>query len=396
MRTKKRICITTNEFWPLIGGVGVSVDRITKMLCDEYEVHIVFFDFDGVTPDQKELPFLQGFPYINNTELSGGRVLHRIVPARTNISQSSAQIYQQCYTLLLQLQEEFSFSLFHSFYISSTGFITGLVAKKCYVPFIASVRGNDIHLHIFSQRLSQIKWTLQNADIVTCVTEELMETVNTITPCSNKAVVIHNSIDPHYFKPGQLPSELINLQKPVIGTAGVFKKKKGIEYLLSACYKLKRKFDFTLLLVGYPVASEQPYWDSLVKEISGSINLYITGKVPHTQILQYLAMMDIFVITSTSDGFPNALLEAMCTGLPIISSKTAAMQEVLMDKQDALLVKAGSPELIFEEIVNLLNDEELRDFIGNNAKRKALAVFYPDIEKKAWLQRYDQMLAPKV
>ena len=391
---KHRVCIATNEFRPLTGGVGVSVDRISKLLNKAgYEVHIVFFDFDGRSLSGQQSGLMQHVPRVITQEIGCDRVLHTIVPAKEINEPNPAQIQQQFFTHLYLLQESYSFSLFHSFYISSTGFITGLVAKQAGVPFIASIRGNDLHLQSFSQRLSQIRWVLENADIVTCVTDELARLAAQIATRTGPVLVIHNSIDPSAFAQLVDPKGYSKLPRPVIGSSGVFKRKKGIEYFLQACLDLREEQrEFSVVLVGSPLESEGNYWQTIFNEVSEKLSILVTGLVPHHQMLGALAGLDLYVASSINDGFPNAVLEAMLAGVPIIATKSGAMREILVDGKDAIMVEPCSSIALSQGIRSLLDDTDLRTHIAKSAHDRVLTEFSPAYEQQAWSQCYSRVL----
>ncbi|WP_337996671.1 glycosyltransferase [Oleispirillum naphthae] len=81
-----------------------------------------------------------------------------------------------------------------------------------------------------------------------------------------------------------------------------------------------------------------------------------------------LAAMDLFVMPSHEEGFSNALLEAMASGLPIVATDVGGNREALANGDFGLLVPPHAPPALREAICRLLNDEELSGRFGGMAK----------------------------
>jgi len=88
-------------------------------------------------------------------------------------------------------------------------------------------------------------------------------------------------------------------------------------------------------------------------------------------VLQLLAGADAFVLASTQEGLPVALMEATSVGLPIVASRIGGVPQILEDEVDALLVPPGDPGSLVEAMKRLASDPELRGRLGRRAKLRS-------------------------
>lgn len=233
----QRICITTLEFPPDVGGVGESVCRIAHMLKDSgYEVHVAVFHSKQRKGDTLRRSRC-------DSHIQDGVFVHRLIPALRSENPIMQDFLSEVYFLLEQLHQRFQFSLFHGFFINETGFLTTLLAKELGVPVINSVRGSDLHKHVFNPKQhGQIVWTLENSNWVTCVSQALKQRACVLVPdLGDRATAFWNSIQPLSFENLPAPAHLDRLQGTVIGSVGRFRDKKGLEFLLDACAELAPK-----------------------------------------------------------------------------------------------------------------------------------------------------------
>jgi len=88
--------------------------------------------------------------------------------------------------------------------------------------------------------------------------------------------------------------------------------------------------------------------------------------------------MDVFVLSSLREGLPLAVLEAMAAGVPVIATDVGGVKEVVTDGEDGLLVPVGDSQALAEAIARVLGDQDLRERLIANAKRKVEAYFSLD------------------
>jgi glycosyltransferase involved in cell wall biosynthesis len=84
-----------------------------------------------------------------------------------------------------------------------------------------------------------------------------------------------------------------------------------------------------------------------------------------------LAASDAFVLPSLFEGTPLALLEAMATGMPVVSSAIPGTDEVVSNGETGLLVRAGDPDALADALRRIVGEPELRARLGAAARRRA-------------------------
>jgi glycosyltransferase involved in cell wall biosynthesis len=102
-----------------------------------------------------------------------------------------------------------------------------------------------------------------------------------------------------------------------------------------------------------------------------------------TEVTQFYAMADLFVLPSKTEGASNALLEAMAAGLPTIASNVGGNKDVIKDKESGFLVDWDDTTACVRTLLTLLSDHDLSRQIGNAANREAC-----NFDMRSVAQRY--------
>ena len=301
----------------------------------------------------------------------------------------TAQHWVDIHYALLELSAERHYDLLHAFYASIAGFPTVHAAHELYLPSVVSIRGNDINRDVFhTERFHHLKWALENATAITAVSQEGLQRARIVSACPTKGRVILNSIRPEDFAEGR---QDLQLPHPVIGSLAVFKNKKGLEVLLCAFKMVLQHYSTAhLLLVGYVITEEQSRFADLVATYDLGNGITVTGRVARQDVLRYLRAMDVFVFSSLHDGCPNAVLEAMLAGAPIVATRSGAVPEMLEDGKQGLLVPPGSATALYEAIVKMLSPGTDRQQYGQEARIRALTQFAPHGELEAFMEVYQE------
>ena len=180
-----------------------------------------------------------------------------------------------------------------------------------------------------------------------------------------KMSVARLGVDIDFFSPvtdKKLFKKKLNLpeDKFIIGYVGRISKEKNTQVLFKAFKKLEEQEKLHLLLVGDGPEDER-------KRFSVLKNCTITGFVDN--VYDYMKAMDVFVMPSLTETSSLATLEAMSSGLPVIASKVGFMRSYIVKGHNGIFFPRNSPTMLAMKIKKIRNDAELRNKLGQNARK---------------------------
>jgi glycosyltransferase involved in cell wall biosynthesis len=376
MVEKMKVCMISNNYPPLREGLGFAVNRIAKNLKGAgIEVHVVTCREKGEFADLLKI----------NTSIEDGVYVHRLMDKEFGKYHNSPYEAHKILLFLKKLHEKYSFDVFQGFGIIPCGFISSLISKMTGVPNIVSVRGYWGEIGILDNNfIKSITWTIENAARVSFVSESSRKRMCFFAECKDKSVVIYNSLDPGIFLYDE--TKKLDLRGFKIGVVGIMREKKGWDYMLEAFSRLEGEIkNVNLVLIGFLENGYVP------KINGGAKNVVVTGFVEHRYILNYINQMDVVVIPSFSDGCPNVLLESMYCKKPVIATRVGAIQEIIKDRVNGVLVEPLSSEDIYMKLKVLLDDVNLREGLGAGAYQTVKNDFSPEKETMKWIEVYKKL-----
>ncbi len=200
--------------------------------------------------------------------------------------------------------------------------------------------------------------------------------------------VIYNGVDTQRFSPSPLVRDCMRRELGfpedclVVGSVGRMVPIKDYGALLKAAERLvERHVNVRVLLVG-----KGPELESLERQARESALLQgrasFVGSSDRVPAL--LNAMDIFALPSLGEGMSNTLLEAMASGLPLVTTRVGGNPEVVEDGRSGWLFTPGDVEGLFDQLGHLAANLETRRALGQAARERALLVFSLD----GMIQRY--------
>ncbi len=161
--------------------------------------------------------------------------------------------------------------------------------------------------------------------------------------------------------------------KTVIGILATLRDWKGHDYLLDALVVLRQRFpDLYLLIVGD--GPRRAHLERRVDELGLREMVRFAGNQDNVE--QWLATIDIFALPSYGEeGVPQAIMQAMGCGLPVISTRVGAIPEAVVDGQTGLLIQKRDSAALAAAIAELLQDIAKRERFSRAAVEYARANF---------------------
>jgi glycosyltransferase involved in cell wall biosynthesis len=149
----------------------------------------------------------------------------------------------------------------------------------------------------------------------------------------------------------------------LVGSIGRLDRQKGFPILIAAMARLKETPLRCVILGDGP---ERARLEALIRSYHLERSVWLLGE--KGEIPSWLSAFDLYCLPSLWEGLPNALLEAMALGLPVVASGVDGVPEAVVSGRNGLLVPPGNAEALAGALKSLANDPEKRAAIGADAK----------------------------
>ena len=266
------------------------------------------------------------------------------------------------------------------------GLLGNLAAKLCGVPVrvyllrglrLETLTGFRFRLLLAAERLASAC-----AQHVVCNSRSLRLTAAAlrVAPARKLHLLGNGSsqgVDIYRFSPGadRVRKGLgIAREAPLIGFVGRFTRDKGIPELMDAFERILATVPSArLLLVGWFDDSDDAVSEALRRRIESHPAVICTGCVADTA--PYYRAMDVMVLPTWREGFPNVVLEAAATGIPVVTTVSTGSRDAVLPEVTGLLIPAGYPEAIAEAVIRLIRNPEDRFRMGAAARSWVIEQF---------------------
>lgn len=170
----------------------------------------------------------------------------------------------------------------------------------------------------------------------------------------------------------------------VIGFLGRLVFDKGIKTLVKAFEKLQQKVSKSyLLLVGNFETVRDSLDDETVQKIKDNAHIVYNNEFV-SDVLPFYAAMDIVTLPSRREGFGLTLIEAAALELPTVGTKVTGCVDAVVDGVTGLLVEVDNSEELYQGMLKLAQDSELRKKLGRQGRERVEAIF----DSKMMIDRY--------
>jgi glycosyltransferase involved in cell wall biosynthesis len=158
---------------------------------------------------------------------------------------------------------------------------------------------------------------------------------------------------------------------------------KGVQDLIEAFNKCCESYvGCRLIIVGDGNYREQ--LESQARKSQYCSQIKFIGELPQQKVMESLAISDIFVNPSYSEGLPTSVLEAASIGLPIVATNVGGTTEIIEHEISGLVVETHDVPALVYQMCKLIKSEELRKKLGNNAKELVKQKFSWDAIVNQW------------
>jgi glycosyltransferase involved in cell wall biosynthesis len=251
-------------------------------------------------------------------------------------------------------------------------------ARRCKIPAVLEVNalftapGYEQFEPITMAGLARSleRRALQMSNVVIVVSSPLAREVEALSGVN--AIVLPNGVDPDRFDPRRANGSRVRARYGLggaltIGWTGILREWHGLELLLDALVSVPAA---QLLIVGDGPARSR--LDERVLRSGLQQRVVVTGRVPHDEIPDYLAAIDIAVVADERTGVasPMKLVEYMSMGRAVVAPAEENIRDLVEDGVDGLLFRPGDGDQLAALLRRLAGDLPLRRALGSHARNK--------------------------
>jgi len=350
-----RLLVINSEFPPIGGGAGSASAFLSAALIElGQEVTVLTSRFSDLPHREKQ----QGVDVIR-------------IPALRRRADRSGALEQVIFVgssalHALRLARHWKPDAVIAFFGVPSGPAAWLLDRFHGIPYIVSLRGGDVPgfrpydfgtYHRLIGPFLKIIW--RKAAAVVANSQGLLRLAKDFMP-EQDIQVIPNGVDSTIFSCEEREWGL-----PRLLFTGRLVYQKGLDTLLEALGGLKN-LPWQLTLVGD--GPQRPLLAKRAQELGLEDRIVFTGWQPRQALPQLYREANLFILPSRHEGMPNALLEAMSSGLPAIASRIAGNEELVQDGRTGLLFPAEDIVALREALRVLLIDASRREAMGAAAR----------------------------
>lgn len=353
-----QILVINSEYPPIGGGAGNAAENIVGCLAAlGHQVLVLTAHFD-------KLPYFEQRDRV---------AVHRIRALRRRLDRSDA-LEQVAFIVAAALHTRGLVRLFRpdaamAFFGMPSGAISWWMKRRYKIPYIVSLRGGDVpgfrpyDFRVYHRLIGpflRVIW--HQASTVVANSEGLRALAQAFDP-SVDIPVIPNGVDGVRYTDGLrewTPARLLSVGRVV--------HQKGLDLGLRALAGLK-DLEWEWFIAGD--GSQMSALRSLANELGLAERVHFLGWQSREQLAKWYQQANLFLFPSRHEGMPNAVLEAMASGLPVVATRIAGTEELVLDGVTGELTEVEDVEALRNCLRRLILGGETRSKMGKASRQRA-------------------------
>ena len=364
-----RICFISRRYFPAVSGMSVYARNLTRALADRGHEVVMISQY---REDPTGVEIYGGGPPPDEPwmEVHGLRSVGEELGAENPPAdfEGDLRAMVERAELLHGIQP---FDVVHAQYAYPTGLAALEVSRRLGIPNVVSIQGGDGHwvglcceTH---QRAMNAVLNHAMALAIGCDSfrDEVVENHGT-DPA--RFTIVPGATNTDQFEPRKTSHpglidtavKLGDLRKParLLYHGRVDSRKGSLDFIRCGARLIEAGNDLRLVVSG--IGPDFDATRELAEELGIGQYCFFPGEAPYDEAHLRYHQGDIFLSPTYAEGFSNTILEAMASGLPIVSTRTVGVVDCLRDGENALLVEPGDVEALTAATQRLLDDEDLR------------------------------------
>ena len=396
----RRVCFVSPEYWPLSGGTGAYVYYLSnELMKNGYKIYVVTGSeqtLDVKVNEQLKVFFLKTpkVPVIKSFMLAASSYLKlNSVRERVNVDITHAN---------LPLTPNFAVPL-------NFGKTLVCTVHSTWKGEAQAIRGEPYsRLNANEKFMVSFNWFLRIFE------EKMLERANKIIAVSHftkrelleyykvpeeKIQVIHNGVDVNKFKPAKnkrkIKEELgFKADDLAILSVGRLYARKGLFTLIESMPAVVKRFkNAKFIISGKGQSDEMRKLINHADRIGVKNSIIFTGYYPDKKLPKLYQAADVFAFSTFYEHHPFAVLEALSTGLPVVTTSVGGIPETIESGKNGFLVDPFNPKQFADRILYLLEHPAEAAEMGSLARKTILERFDWRIVVKDVLKVYDEALS---
>lgn len=262
-------------------------------------------------------------------------------------------------------------------FIGKNNFMALLTAWGLHIPVVVSVRADPNQEYPNRWMRFMARHLFKKAAGVVLQTRECMEFFPKAV--KRKSVILHNPVNEVFF---ENPYE--GEREHTIVTVGRIDENKNQALLLRAFALIAADYpDYQIILYGK--GDQEENLKQLADNLGIADRVIFSGNV--SDVADKIKKAGVFVLTSNTEGMPNALIEAMVLGLPVIATDCpcGGPRDLIEDGVNGILTPVGDVDKMKENLQHILNDLQNALHMGQTA-RESTAIYREKIVYREWME----------
>jgi glycosyltransferase involved in cell wall biosynthesis len=377
-----RILLINYEFPPVGGGAANATSFLARALARQGHAVTVL---------------TAAFQHLRGTTTEDGFEVHRIRSLRRSADRSNP-IEMLSFLLVamipaLRLARRRGFDASIAFFTIPSGPVSYVLQRLRGIPYVVSLRGGDV-----PGGYPEIDWVhrliaplrraaLRRATAIVANSEFLAQLSRSADPF--EVEIIPNGVDPVAFAPadgrGADDGEFRIL------FVGRLHSQKNVAGLIERAAALDAFEGPRVVLEIVGDGPERRALEQLAARMSAALTVRWHGWLGKQDVLRCYQRAHVFVNPSSSEGMPNAVLEAMACALPVVASDIGGHQKVVLDGETGLLFDLDAPAELTDLLQRLRGDPSLCAALGARGRQRVIDGFsWPRVA-----ERYVELLTPR-
>jgi len=262
------------------------------------------------------------------------------------------------------------------------GGVTAAAAAP-HLPLVVSLHGSDVYLaETFAPARAAARWAFRRAGMVTACSADLAARAVTLGADAARLVTVPYGVNVDRFRPDARVraaerAELgVGDSDPLVVAAGRLVRKKGFEYAVDAVASLPR---VVLAIAGEGTLEGELRERARAQGVAGRVKFL--GNQTQDRVAGLFASADAILVPSVKDdsgnvdGLPNTVLEALASGVPLVTTRAGGIGSVVEDGRTALVVGERDAAAIAAAVARLLENPALAGRIGGAGRTLVEAQF---------------------